>query len=161
MAEDASLRRRIANLEARSEVADALARYSHAIDYGDAEGWADVFTPDGVFDTIDRDDTQLRVIEGRAALRDFAAHFSRPPARWHKHLMFASVLTFSGETTVQNAAYHAVLVEHEQRNHVWEFGRYRDTLVACEDGRWRIAYRIAQVEAMTAGIPLLAFSHTP
>jgi hypothetical protein len=156
-----TLEQRIARLEARAGIAETSARYSHAIDSGDAEGWADTFMPEGVFDTRDREESQLRTIQGRAQLLDFAAHFSRRPERWHKHLMFAPILTFADETRVEQAAYQAVLVEHEQDGRVWEFGRYRDTLTRCDDGRWRFDRRISIVEAMSPGIPLLAFTHTP
>jgi hypothetical protein len=155
------LEQRIAVLEARTAIAETCARYSHAIDSGDEQGWADTFTADGVFDTRDREENQLRVVEGRAQLLDFAAHFSRRPERWHKHLMFASIVTVTGERTAENAAYQAVLVEHESNGRVWEFGRYRDTLARGEDGVWRFTRRIAITEAMSPDIPLLAFTHEP
>ena len=34
----------------RLEILDLVARYNHLMDGRDAEGWAECFTPDGVFD---------------------------------------------------------------------------------------------------------------
>ncbi len=158
---DPTLEQRIAALEAHQSIAQTMHGYSHAIDYGDDAAWADLFTPDGIFDVRDRDGNPSRVLRGRAELLGFAERFSRPPARWHKHLFMAPVVTLTGPDSAESVAYHAVLVEHEQAGRVWEFGRYRDTLARADDGRWRLAHRISEVEAMTPGIPLLAFSHTP
>lgn len=55
-------------LETLLEVQHLYAAQSLAIDGGDAEGWADTFVPDGVFDSPTYD----RPIEGRAALVAFA-----------------------------------------------------------------------------------------
>jgi ketosteroid isomerase-like protein len=156
-----SLEQRIAAVEARLAIADTMNAYSHAIDYGDATAWAATFTEDGVFDVRDREGNSSRVLRGRAELLDFAEHFSRPPARWHKHLLLSPVITLVGDGDAESIAYHAVLVEHAEGARVWEFGRYRDTLARAADGRWRLARRISEVEALTPGIPLLAFSHTP
>ncbi len=53
--------------EDRLDILDLSARYNHAIDYGDAEGWADCFLPDGAFGS-----TWQTRFAGRAALVDFA-----------------------------------------------------------------------------------------
>lgn len=34
------------------EIAEVLARYCHRVDHNDAEGWAALFTDDGVFDVV-------------------------------------------------------------------------------------------------------------
>lgn len=50
----------------RLAIAELLARYNHAFDSGDADGWADCFTPDGALEG------RRGRIEGRDALRQFA-----------------------------------------------------------------------------------------
>ena len=55
-----------------TEIDQLYARYNFSIDSGDAEGWADTFTPDGVFGGN---------TEGRAALVEFATNFLQGP-RW-------------------------------------------------------------------------------
>lgn len=161
MTETAAMEQRIAALEARAGVLDAMSAYSHAIDYGHSEAWADVFTADGVFEVRDRTGNASRVLRGTDELLDFARHFSRPPARWHKHLMLAPLITLTGPDGAEAVSYHAVLADHEEAGHVWEFGRYRDTLRRGTDGRWRFNHRISEVEVLTPGIPLLAWAHAP
>ena len=39
-----------------------------------------------------------RVVRGREALADFAAHFSRPPEGWHKHLVIEPLIEVEGDT---------------------------------------------------------------
>ena len=46
------------------------ARYNHAVDFGDAEGWADCFTADAVFDA-----QPVGPLTGREALVDFARRY--------------------------------------------------------------------------------------
>jgi hypothetical protein len=53
--------------EDRDEILQLLYRYNHASDSGDAEGWADTFTDDAVFDAAGQ------VISGREALVEFAS----------------------------------------------------------------------------------------
>ena len=45
----------------------------------------------------------------------------------------------------------------EARPVLWVFGRYRDTLVRCADGRWRFSLRIAEVESVDTRYGSLAF----
>ena len=59
-------------LEDRDEIRQLLAKYNHAIDSGDDEGWANLFTEDAVFSG-----GTPEPLTGREALRKFAA--SLPP----------------------------------------------------------------------------------
>jgi SnoaL-like domain len=52
----------------RDEILQLLYRYNHTIDSGDAQGWADTFTDDGVFGP-----PTGQVVSGREALVDFAS----------------------------------------------------------------------------------------
>ncbi len=58
--------------EDRLEIRELVARYDHAIDSGDAEGWIECFTEDGVWDGGPR-------VEGRAALLAFARSLPTDP----------------------------------------------------------------------------------
>ena len=71
-------------------------------------------------------------------------------SRRHRH---SGVLGDAASVT----SYFAVLREEEQRPILWVFGRYRDTLVRCADGKWRFTLRIAEVESVDARYPSLAF----
>ena len=59
------------------EVQSLYARYNWALDRGDAEAWADTFTPDGVFAIEDQGAAGISA--GRDAIVKFAKGFH---ARW-------------------------------------------------------------------------------
>jgi hypothetical protein len=62
-----------------------------------------------------------------------------------------------GGDVASATSYFAVLRDEESRPALWVFGRYRDTLVRCGDGRWRFSLRIAEVESVDTRYPSLAF----
>ena len=58
-----------------SRIQALYAAYAHSLDSGDADGWAETFTPDGVLEMVAAsadEGTALR-IAGRAELAAFAA----------------------------------------------------------------------------------------
>ncbi|MDZ7729253.1 MAG: nuclear transport factor 2 family protein [Dehalococcoidia bacterium] len=60
----------------RLEIQELYARYNHALDFGDASGWAGCFTPDGVFASPNG------TFSGTEQLQQFAQGFAdrhRPP----------------------------------------------------------------------------------
>lgn len=60
------------NREDKQDILEAIARYSHTIDSGDTEGWADVFSDDGVFEIYNPGETAAAVrAEGGDALKGF------------------------------------------------------------------------------------------
>ncbi len=68
-------------------------QYNWSLDTGDADAWADTFTPDGVFTLVDQGPAGVNA--GREALRKWATGFSaRLGARvthWHTNLMITPV----------------------------------------------------------------------
>jgi ketosteroid isomerase-like protein len=153
----AGLERRLALLEDERAVLRTLHRYAHALDYGDEAAWIDLFTDDAVFDARGRNPSDVtRVTRGREALAEFAARFSWPPAGWHKHLVIEPLVDVSGDEATATS-YLAVLRDEGDVPVLWVFGRYRDRLVRCADGRWRFTERIAEVESVDARYPSLAF----
>jgi ketosteroid isomerase-like protein len=148
---------RLRLLEDERAILGTLNAYGHAIDYGDEERYLDLFTDDAAFDARGRAPGDVtRVVRGREALADFAAHFSRPPEGWHKHLVIEPLIEVEGDVA-SVASYFAVLRDDGSQPIVWVFGRYRDTLVRCADGRWRFSLRIAEVESVDKRYPSLAF----
>lgn len=108
------------------------ARYNHAIDFADPEGWANCFTPDGVFASPTQGETV-----GRDALRSFAAAFvQRMKARhWTNNL----VVEGDG-ATARGSCYLALLVLGEGGPRIAATGVYRDELVRTLEG-WRFRRR--------------------
>lgn len=147
-----SIEQRLAALEARQEVLDALRAYSHAIDLGDREAWLDCFVPEGVFDVRSRlREYPRRRFVGREQLRTFIEGHSAPPEAHHKHLYLVEDIHLDGDTA-SASAYFVHLVDREGRPFMTSYGRYLDSLRLCEDRRWRIVKRIAEVEASDASV---------
>jgi hypothetical protein len=63
----------------RVMITDLLARYVWAADYGSADEWANVFTPDGIFGSANG---KLRVV-GRERLKQFLADLQRTVPHLH------------------------------------------------------------------------------
>ena len=111
--DDDQLRVRVQLLEDQRAILGVLNAYGHAIDYGDEERYLDLWTDDGAFDARGRVSGDVaRVVRGREALADFAAHFSRPPERWHKHLVIEPLIEVEGDTAGATS-YFAVLRDEE------------------------------------------------
>ena len=143
---------RVALLEDERAIVRTLHAYAHAIDYGDEEAWVSCFSEDGVFDIRGRAPHQpTRLITGRDELRRFIARHTRAPELWHKHLLVEPLIQVDGRTATCSS-YLAVVMEHEGRPVLRVFGRYRDRLVKEDDGVWRFAERIADIESMRAGL---------
>jgi ketosteroid isomerase-like protein len=140
-------------LEDERAITHTLVAYGHAIDYGDEEAWVRCFADDGIFDIRGRESGHPHGrIVGRQELRRFIVRHTRAPERWHKHLLIDPMITIDG-TTAHCISYYAVLMEHDGAPIVRVFGRYRDRLTKEEDGAWRFAERVAQVESMRPGLP--------
>ena len=155
MTDIADLEARLELLEAERAVLKTLYRYGHSIDYGDEESWVDCFTENGVFDVrarISGSHQPNRLISGRDELTAFISRHTRAPELWHKHLLIEPQITVDGDTATV-VSYLAVVMEHENEPLLRVFGRYRDRLARCPDGRWRFRERIAEVESMRRGLP--------
>lgn len=79
----------------RTMIEDLLGRYAFAIDYatGDPHAWAALFTPDGRFAIP----VMQVVVEGRAALAEFAAGLHRTIPGLH-HVMSNFVVDVDGDS---------------------------------------------------------------
>ena len=63
------------NLEDRLDILQKIAEYSYTFDGKDAEGWAALFTEDGVWDSIFKEqETPTEHLVGRKAIREWASN---------------------------------------------------------------------------------------
>jgi len=111
------------------EIRKLLARYCFAVDERDADGWADLFTEDGVFNGI-----LGEPLVGREALRQIT---SRVPEGVH-HLTMNEVIEVQGDSATARAY---VLVTTGSPPIIAGGGTYKDTLSRTADG-WRFSHRI-------------------
>jgi uncharacterized protein (TIGR02246 family) len=68
-----ALERRLTAAEDRLEIIDLEAEYSRSWDSGDTHAWANLFTPDGVFEITRSGDQAHRVVRGTKELAEFCA----------------------------------------------------------------------------------------
>jgi uncharacterized protein (TIGR02246 family) len=81
---------------ARNEIAELMQRYAHATDFADREGYALLFTEDGVLDLPGGVEHR-----GREALRNTP----KPETLRRRHYFTTPVLTFTSDTEAQGAGY--------------------------------------------------------
>jgi 3-phenylpropionate/cinnamic acid dioxygenase small subunit len=159
----ADLSARLARLEAERAILDTMHRYAHMLDYGDNEGWLDLFVDDAVWDMRIRDlekrhgryhgrgeahDKGVR-FAGQAALRSFIEGHSSAPEAWHKHLLVEPVITLSPDgRSAEVHSFFERIDEHKGQRVIYAFGRYIDQLKLCPDGRWRFKERIVEGESI-------------
>ena len=119
------------------EIRQLYARYAHTIDTGDAEGWADTFTVDGVFGNA----------HGRAALVEFVhtvykqnQELGRQSRHWNNQILI--------EPTAEGATGTCYLVLYNTGATpptVRLTGVYRDMLVKTPAG-WRFRERVVETD---------------
>ncbi len=129
----------------RAAIVDLLGRYVLAMDFFDADGYAEVFAEDGVLDWA------RGQVEGREAIREFmasrtydftrdAAEVTTPDGRdWPstvRHLITNQVITVEGDTA-RALSYWIQFNNNARRDQVeWMlFGSWDDELVKI-DGEW-------------------------
>jgi ketosteroid isomerase-like protein len=115
-------------------IRDLAARYNHAIDSGDGAAYAATFVEDGVLDAGEL------VVEGRAALSEFATNF-RGSVRAPRHI--ATSLVIDGERDhAELRAYVQMftMVGDPPRHEVAASGTYADTLARI-GGSWHFVRR--------------------
>ena len=75
------------NLEDAFAIQQVIGVYSYTWDSGDVDGWTDVFTEDGIWDSHRKDEVEPRThLAGREGLREFAIEsFSGPGGNQPRH----------------------------------------------------------------------------
>jgi hypothetical protein len=122
-------------------------RYSQLVDYGDQRGWVDLFTPDGHFEVryLPRPELSLS-LTGRDALERFIESHGRHDGAFRKHIVMDPEIVVDGDLATSST--YLVVIDAGPSPLARAVGRYLDTVVRCEDGRWRFAERVCEVEGL-------------
>jgi ketosteroid isomerase-like protein len=137
---------RLQRLEDERAILSTLYTYGHAVDYGYEDEWVDCWTEDAVLHWP----TRPGPLEGREAIAGAFREHTHAPEKFHKHFLVEPRIRLDGDrATVES--YYARLDQYEDGPKVRSFGRYRDVLVRCDDGRWRFEERRAENESRLPG----------
>lgn len=137
-----SLEARLADAEARLAIIDLEAEYARSWDAGDADGWAAVFTEDGVFDMAEVGSQARLVHTGTSEL----AAFCREVDAFYKglHFMHLPRLKVAGDTAYGRLHFQWMGLFnpnshfHGQRH----AAGYYDVTYRRINGQWRIQHRM-------------------
>ena len=141
----ASIESRLQLLEDEREIQRTLHMYGHALDYGYEAQFVDCWTEDAELFW-----PASGIIRGRVAIQAAFRQHSHAPAVVHKHLVIDPLITIQGDRASVDSMF-ARLDPYDGVPKIRAFGRYRDILVRCADGRWRFVERRAELEARRAG----------
>ncbi len=147
----AALKRRLDYLEDMEAIRETLHRYSHTIDNGPFEAWANVFTEDGVFDVFMIDGRKVHKENGRAELKRYLATKQLPPNLYDKHLIASPVITIKGNTATVESYVILLRETATEGPRVYSWGTYHDTLNKVR-GKWLIKERLASMETRTGKV---------
>ena len=114
------------------DIQQLYARYAHAIDNGDAEGYAALFTPDGSFNNNIGRDALIAFIKNRNGANT-------------RHLNMNLVIT-PAPGGAKGAVYNVFLEVTATGAAVTGFSKYDDTMVKTGDG-WRFKTRVNRRES--------------
>jgi ketosteroid isomerase-like protein len=131
----------VGELRARLDIIELEAEYARAWDSKDADGWAAVFTEDGIFEIAPSGDRPATRVSGRADLSGYCAEFTAHTSGLH--FMHLPTLTIEGERACGRLQFEFRFQRREPGESVagstagYYLVRYRRT-----DEGWRIEHRL-------------------
>ena len=133
---------RISLIEDRNAILDLEADYAATWDFGDAAGWANLYTEDGIFEMVSNPATPAIKAQGHSALAEFCTnvhlswkglHFMHPPKITLEVDRATALIFFQFRHVMQT------LTGHGRQGST--AGYYRVDYVRTTDG-WRIQKRV-------------------
>jgi 3-phenylpropionate/cinnamic acid dioxygenase small subunit len=130
------------------DIISTMHRYCRALDDGLEDEWFDVFTADAVYDTFLPNGDAYVHLATRDEFRAFLHAYPRRPVTAPKHVMVDPIVELDGDDArVESAFLFLNQAPDGTPPQVIAWGRYRDRFRRV-DGRWRIAQRRCDTEAM-------------
>lgn len=125
----------------KAKIQELFSLYTFKFDGHDAEGWADLFLEDGVFEVEGGGGSQK--FTGRDILINFARnHFNMAPGT--RHIQTSHITDVNGDEAFNRCAMSHVMTTPEKVV-VFAAGFYETWLVRRE-GEWKIKHRIAHAD---------------
>jgi len=125
-----------------AELVALEARYAATWDAADAQGWADVFTPNGTFEITPTGDRPAIVVEGAERLATFCADFTATTEG--VHLPALPHLEIDGDVAAGSVNFHFVGLTRLNEAHTVSrtaSGTYRVRYLRTPAG-WRMQHRV-------------------
>ncbi len=138
------------SIEDKLAIQEMVAKYSYAYDSNDAEGFAQLFVEDGVFEAFVPGQTTASVrLQSRTGIREWAAHRLQERSGRFTSRHYQSGLLFDGLTSDAALTRTMVLVTHQGVDEAAPrptiSGVYHDQWRKTHTG-WRLAHRAAHVD---------------
>lgn len=135
----AALERRVTAVEDELAIHRLIVGYGLAVDVGDADGAAEVFTEAGVYDV------DIGRMEGRAAVRAMVRGERHQTMVGHcAHQIGPAVVELHGADQAVATGYSRVYLETRAGTHIYRVSFNRWELVKRDD-EWRISHRTTRV----------------
>jgi ketosteroid isomerase-like protein len=141
------LAERVRRLEDERSILDTLYAYGHSLDYGERDEWIDCWAENGVLHWPHQS------FRGREEIASAFDGHSHAPEAYHKHLLIEPRVRLEGDRARVDSYFSRVDGTPEGPR-VRSIGRYRDIVVRCPDGRWRIEERRTERESLVPGSPV-------
>jgi hypothetical protein len=142
--------RRLVRLEDERGIVATLYAYGEALDYGDRRLFLECFTPDADYSVEMRLGPEGNFsYHGHDELTKYFEGHTHAPTAYHKHVTVNPAITCDGDTAAATSYFLRVDAGQEAGPAtVVASGRYVDTLVRDNVGRWHIRTRRCEVENM-------------
>ena len=118
------------SLEDQLNIQELMTRYNHAIDGGDAEGWADTFTEDARFEG------STATVNGREEMLEFVR--SRDPSNPIRH--WNNNILIEGDGDDATAKVYLITFDVSGPPKIRSSGVYEDTIKRV-NGQWKFTHR--------------------
>ena len=131
------------SIEDRLDVTDLVARYAECVDTADAEGYANLFVPDGVVEH------SAGSVSGRGDIRAWVTDLAKQgrigPESHLKHILGLPVIRGDGQRCTSRT--YVVIPRQMEGGEISTrlVGTYKDDIVK-QDGRWLIEKRIIDLD---------------
>jgi hypothetical protein len=133
------LEARLRRIESILEIQQLEARYSRTWDASDHDGWADVFTEDGIFHCVDLVDRPGFLHQGRSPLAAFCKDFQTGMERLH--LITTYDIAVDGDTAHGQTTFECHRVELGSHPSIGLVTGYYETDYIQTDAGWKIKKR--------------------
>lgn len=126
------------DLQSRLELHELLARYCHRVDHGDADGWAALFTSDGVFEVAG-----VMRLQGSEQLRAMPGTVTEHGGGKWRHQITSIVVEPGATADRATVDAYGLVTDWNDGGKLVTFTDYRIDMLRV-GGAWRIAELVAR-----------------